>query len=444
MRLTLLVLLLGCEWLSFGQRPHLSRKGSEDASALKTVQIKGVVMETKPSSVMVEAADHRMLTFKVNEATKYGNGASLSTLREGDQVDVAATQDDESFLTATSIMVDRSAPAQQQSSAASRPSLRGGNPNETAASARKAPESEVMKPAKPDPEDEGPPHLRYGKPDEKKVASRRVVQDDRVPVPPPVIASAKEREEESAPVRPVSVPAREALSPKQELIERARQEALGFTASLPNFLCAQYTTRYVTGPGSGGWQAKDVVSANVVYENGKEDYRNIQINGKAITKKMEEMSGSWSTGEFATTLRSLFHPSREADFKYVKQTQMNGMTAWAYDYSVKRERSDWRIQLGSQAIIPAYSGRVWIDSKTARTLRIEMQADDVPAEFPLDKIEATNDYGFVRLAANEEFLLPTHAENLSCERGTSICSRNAIDFRNYHKFSGDAVISFDK
>ena len=52
----------------------------------------------------------------------------------------------------------------------------------------------------------------------------------------------------------------------------------------------------------------------MVYENGKEDYRNIAINGRPINKKMEELPGSWSTGEFGTTLRSLFHPGRQAEF----------------------------------------------------------------------------------------------------------------------------------
>jgi hypothetical protein len=37
-----------------------------------------------------------------------------------------------------------------------------------------------------------------------------------------------------------------------------------------------------------------------------------------------------------------------------------------------------------------------------------------------------------------------HAETLGCQRGTDICSRNAIDFRNYHKYSGETSITFDK
>ena len=226
------------------------------------------------------------------------------------------------------------------------------------------------------------------------------------------------------------------------MIERAREWALTFTETLPNYVCQQFTTRYQKIPGERDWQAKDIVSANVVYENGKEDYRNIAINGKSQVKRMEDLPGSWSTGEFGTTLRSLFHPGRRANFRYVKQATIIGLTASVYDYSVKREDSDWHIALGSQAIIPAYSGRVWIDQKTARVIRIEMQADDIPRDFPLDRVEAANDYGLIRLATADQFMLPLHAETLSCERGSTFCTRNAIEFRNYKKFSGEANITF--
>ena len=38
------------------------------------------------------------------------------------------------------------------------------------------------------------------------------------------------------------------------------------------------------------------------------------------------------------------------------------------------------------------------------------------------------------------FLLPVHAESLGCERGTSNCSHNIIDFRNYHEFKSNIKI----
>jgi hypothetical protein len=96
--------------------------------------------------------------------------------------------------------------------------------------------------------------------------------------------------------------------------------------------------------------------------------------------------------------------------------------------------------MAGQSVLPAYKGSVWIDKKTARILRIEMQARKIPEAFPLDTVEWVVDYSFVRIG-DGEFLLPVHAENLSCWRGTSRCARNAIDFRNYRRFTSESQIT---
>ena len=40
-----------------------------------------------------------------------------------------------------------------------------------------------------------------------------------------------------------------------------------------------------------------------------------------------------------------------------------------------------------QYINRAYKGSVWIDKQSAHALRIEMQAKDIPTEFPLVTVE---------------------------------------------------------
>jgi hypothetical protein len=33
---------------------------------------------------------------------------------------------------------------------------------------------------------------------------------------------------------------------------------------------------------------------------------------------------------------------------------------------------------------------------------------------------------------------------VSCARGSNECDRNVIDFRNYHKFTGESTIKFNQ
>jgi hypothetical protein len=158
---------------------------------------------------------------------------------------------------------------------------------------------------------------------------------------------------------------------------------------------------------------------------------------------MLELGGSTSTGEFASTLHSLFSPPSQTHFKFYQSTTVGQSPAAIYDFKVLLHNSDWFVKVGGQSLRPAYSGSVWIDRSTAQVRRIEMQADNIPKDFPLDSVQWAVDYDDVRLGT-ASFLLPVHAENLSCQRGSTICTKNAVDFRDYHKYSGESTITFDK
>src|SRR5262249_3841238 len=101
------------------------------------------------------------------------------------------------------------------------------------------------------------------------------------------------------------------------------------------------------------------------------------------------------------------------------------------------------IESPSQLYYPALAGSIWIDKETSRVLRIEQQGKNMPKAFVFDTVETTADYDFVRLGTTGPFLLPVEAEVLSCTRGTSFCSRNKIEFRNYRKFGAESDIVFD-
>ena len=72
-----------------------------------------------------------------------------------------------------------------------------------------------------------------------------------------------------------------------------------------------------------------------------------------------------------------------------------------------------------------------------------MQATEIPEEFPLISVESAIDYQYITLGTAEKFLLPVRAEVLSCDRGSNRCERNVIEFRNYHKFTGQSTIKFN-
>ena len=256
------------------------------------------------------------------------------------------------------------------------------------------------------------------------------------PEPPPTAASAGESSAGSpAESSANSLPTR-SLSPAEALIERAREAAFEFSAKkLPNFICEEFMSRFV----QRGREEKvplDVVSAEIIYRDAQETYRNVKINNQPTNEDLQEIGGSWSTGEFASTLLEVFDPAEDAQFRSGGASPIAGVSAQVYDFQVRSENSRWKVTFSSQTLTPAYKGSVWIDPDTARVLRIEMQARDIPSDFPMDRVESAVDYSEVTIGGNS-FLLPVHAESLGCERSTSNCSHNVIDFRNYHELQVD-------
>jgi hypothetical protein len=225
---------------------------------------------------------------------------------------------------------------------------------------------------------------------------------------------------------------------RDDLLERAREAAIGFNEKLPAFICDQFVSRYESRTLKPQWKLRDRVQLELAYTKGKEEYRNIRLNGKPLKKGSPEDSGSWSTGEFGTTLISIFASTRPEDFRFRGDSEAAGMKAKVYDFAVPKERSQWTIRYG-YAVKPAHEGSLWIDPDTARVLRIEMSSRKLPANYEVDKVEMTVDYGWVDIAGTR-WLLPVRSENLACFRGTFICTRNEVEFRNYRKFEVESQV----
>jgi len=244
---------------------------------------------------------------------------------------------------------------------------------------------------------------------------------------------------QSQPVQPAGSAATGSPAPADPLIERAREAAFEFSKKLPNFVCLELMSRFVQ-QGRQQERLLDRVSAEITYEDGQESYRNVKLDDRPTDKGLDELGGSWSTGEFASTLLQLFHPDTDAQFRSGGASPIAGSNAQVYDFQVRSENSHWKLQADSQTVVTAYEGSVWVDPSTARVLRIEIQARNLPSDFAMDSVESAVDYSYVTIGENS-FLLPVHAESLGCKRATNLCSHNIIDFRNYHEFKSEIRIN---
>ena len=420
---------------------------------------RGVLKVFDEKAVSVELGDKRIMDFRRTDKTKfYKSGDEVKTpkFNLGDQVSVEAQMDPGGqTMTAINVYWEKSAAGGAGTSSKSDDGVVDTWKDDTKtgsehASVKPTPSAaEAPAPATPttrDPDDPGPPKLkRGGVADQSRERAPDVPEQTAANRPP--TAPVGERVTDGS--RPSVIrgdgdedTVRSVPRKDEPLIRRAADAAMEFTETLPNYVCAEQVTRMHSESTPANFQPIDLVTMEVLYVDGVENYRNIQINGKKTVKRLEDSGGAWSTGEFGTVLVNLFSPANGTTFHYRRDSRAGGVMAKMYDFEVPHETSHWNIHAISQTYVPAYVGSVWIDPATARVLRIEMDAKGFPAEFPLDHVESATDYQYIRLGDLKQYLLPVHAETLSCERNSANCTRNVIEFRNYHKYTGESTITF--
>lgn len=414
-----------------------NKQNSPDASA-PTLSVEARTISNDGKKLVAATNDGRTLTMAITPQTKFtraGNDIDATKIVPRTTIRIEAAEDDEANLSALKVELLKDAPAANASS-----------PGQ--AENRAANDEEMTRPTiLRDPVDvPDRPILKRGKP----VKSSSHEDDSAEEASSTKSEDTTRSEAGSAKNKDGSVdftidgdaaPTKRVNSPSEQLVEKTKNWAATFTNGLPNYVCSQMTTRYVQQSKATGWEPLDVITAKVIYEDGKESYKEITVGGKRTNKSMMELGGTTSTGEFASTLHSLFSDASQAEFKLYETTTISGIAAKVYDFKVALKNSDWFINVGGQSLRPAYSGSVWIDPATAQVRRIEMQADNIPKDFPLDSLEWAVDYDNVSLGTST-FLLPVHAANLACQRGTTICTKNTEDFRDYHKFSGESTIVY--
>jgi len=400
--------------------PKLPKKESKgtDEGKLTIATVDGTLRKLGDKD-MVLGVKKTLLHFRLLAKTRFidpkGEYIRDSMLHPGDQVQAQVNPDDPE--TALRVMLLRNGTASERT-AAERPfdpdSVRAPGPDDLS-----KPRTVTARTGEPAAADaSGSPGASSDKPEEKSVD---------VPAAGP----------EPGSIYPDSRPQTDAA-----ILADARLESARFSSSLPNYLAQQVTTRYFASGFPARWQPIDVVTAELAYVNGKEDYRDFKIDNQPIDRP--ENSGAWSTGEFATTLEDVLSPATNAQFHRRGDDTISGRKAWVFDYTVAQSNSHWTmVAPDGRRYNPAYSGAIWIDCQTRRALRIEQTASAFPRDLWLSRADSTIEYAYVKID-EKSYLMPSRGDTMGCMSGSGTCSRNEIVFRDYRKFTAESKVDFGK
>jgi hypothetical protein len=414
---------------------------SHDDEKTTVVSVDGSLRKLGEKDLLLQPGKKAVLRFRLLAKTQFRNKAGEpirdSLLHSGDQITVEASPDDEE--TALRVIL-----------------LRSGTGAERAAAEQPVDEAGVRAPRA---EDMSKPHTVVTRstpsadpspdPEPEKLERKPAAADEAARPESSAGAEAERPETVSAPVGSavgvapvgVSVPRDPRSDTDEQIIRDARAAAKEFSAGLPNFLVQQNTARYFRPSVPPLWNPIDVVTAEVAYKDGKEDYRDFQIDGKPVYGPIER-TGSWSTGDFGLTLEDLMSMATNASFKRRGEDRIAARSAWVFDYTVAQPNSHWElVSPDDRHYKPAYNGALWIDKETRRVLRFEQHTTALPPGFPLSKADSTMEYGYVRID-QKTYLMPAKGENVACFSGSGTCSRNAIEFKNYRKFEAESKVKY--
>jgi hypothetical protein len=269
------------------------------------------------------------------------------------------------------------------------------------------------------------------------------------------LRTLRDQSESMSTAKPAPPPKRVELPPvpnseeQAAIIDEVREYALNYSKSLPNFLSTQVVRRYQAGaPGSRynrnsepSWVQVDLLTLRLSYFDQKEDYKLILHNNSPTTQDYKSIGGATSTGEFGSLLRDIFEPRTHAHFEWDGWARLRDQLVMAFHYNVEQVNSQWGIEYEKKEhIIPAYSGRILIDKDTHVVLRVTLNADDIPAAFPVKMATTILDYDYTDISGHQ-FLLPLKSETQMSADG--VLSRNDTEFRLYRKYSAEAEIKYD-
>jgi len=229
---------------------------------------------------------------------------------------------------------------------------------------------------------------------------------------------------------------------QQKVLAAITQDAVNYSEGLPNFICMQVTRRYVAQNGSDNFRLTDTIAEKLSYFEHKEDYKVISVNGTPVTnRKHEQLGGATSSGEFGSMLYEIFSPESHTEFQWERWGKLRDHVMHVFSFRVRLENSKYSITAEEvkRTVTVGYHGLIYADRDTDNVMRITMEADDIPADFPIRSASETLDYDSISLSG-VKFILPLKVDMRMRDGRNTM--KNQAEFRLYNKFGADTSIIF--
>ena len=193
-------------------------------------------------------------------------------------------------------------------------------------------------------------------------------------------------------------------SEQRKVLAQVTENALNYTKKLPNYICMQVTRRHFSPGGTDNWLLMDTIQEQLNFFEQKETYKVVMINGRAVENiKHNQLGGATSSGEFGTMLHEIFSPETKTSFDWDHWATLRGRRMYVFGFRVEQSRSKYTIyhHASQRTVTAGYSGLIYVDRNTGMVMRLKMQCEDLPADFPVQSVGLDLNYDFVKIGDQE-------------------------------------------
>lgn len=233
---------------------------------------------------------------------------------------------------------------------------------------------------------------------------------------------------------------------QKRVLDAATDHALNYVKRLPDFICTQVTRRFADPTGKESWIPQDVILERLSYFEQHEDYKVVLVNNRPMDVAHEKLGGATSSGEFGSILKEIFDPKTHTEFGWARWATLTRSRMYVFSYHVPQAQSTYRITsysgpTTSQSYVAGYRGLVYVGKESLKVMRITLEAEGMPADFPVRAVSLTLTYDNTKIG-DSDYVLPLKAE-LRSRDDRRFLVKNDVEFRMYRKFEAETNIKFD-
>jgi hypothetical protein len=183
----------------------------------------------------------------------------------------------------------------------------------------------------------------------------------------------------SPPLKLFDAPPAPSAEEQAEVIGKARQVALGYSAGLPSFLCTETVRRYAQEKKSMSWKLRDTLTLAVGYSLKGEQYKLMAIDGRPTNKTLSSVGGAKSNGEFGSVQRWIFETRSATQFQWERWSNLRGKRVYVFSYRIDQAHSKYAMKFSSflkhYSMTSGMRGAVYIDRQTHQVPRLIYEAE---------------------------------------------------------------------